>query len=207
MEPQIFSSIPLSLKVPDVYRALGYSQDKTVLKEALKKEVDACIEDAKGCIQLKGAALRVSVKTIEKHTVILEKDIIFKSRDLANFLKGSSEILLMGATAGKFVMEKMAEKFNQNNFTCAVVYNATAGEMADEALTWITDYFRPQMTRERLAIGSRRFSVGYGDLAIEYQEIIWHLLRLENIGITITPECFLIPEKSVTAICGVRPLG
>ncbi|MCX5681020.1 MAG: hypothetical protein NT079_01850 [Candidatus Omnitrophica bacterium] len=110
----------------------------------------------------------------------------------------------MGATAGKSIMEKVAEKFSENNFTCAVVYNATAGEMADEALTWMTDYFRPQLTRQRLAIGSRRFSVGYGDLDIEYQKIIWELLKLENIGITITPECFLIPEKSVTAMCGIR---
>ncbi|MCX5681021.1 MAG: hypothetical protein NT079_01855 [Candidatus Omnitrophica bacterium] len=35
MEPILFSSIPLSPKIPDVYRALGYSKDKTVVKDEM----------------------------------------------------------------------------------------------------------------------------------------------------------------------------
>ncbi|HPV30603.1 MAG TPA: methionine synthase, partial [Deltaproteobacteria bacterium] len=61
-----------------------------------------------------------------------------------------------------------------------------------------------QVRREGLAITSRRFSAGYGDFELENQRIMYERLRLGEIGVEITDSCILIPEKSVTAVAGIR---
>ena len=93
-------------------------------------------------------------------------------------------------------MDAILEKTNAHDLTRAVVYSAVAGEMADEALSWIAQYMHQQVLREGLALDERRFSAGYGDFKIKYQKVFWDLLNLKNIGILLTPEHLLIPKIS-----------
>jgi hypothetical protein len=207
MEPTIFSTIPLLPSIPNIYRALGYSKGRTALKVSIEKEVNQYIEEARGYITLKGAALRLSIKKIDEKYVTLENNVVFESRDLAKFLKGSKEIFLLGSTAGKEIMKLISQKTLASDMTRAVVYSAVAGEMADDVLTWMMDYFRSSLIREGLVLDSKRFSSGYGDFSIQNQRVFWDLLKLRDIGVAITQDCFLIPEKSVTAVCAVRSEG
>jgi cobalamin-dependent methionine synthase I len=49
----------------------------------------------------------------------------------------------------------------------------------------------------------RRFSAGYADFNLENQKAIYDMLQMGKIGVTITPNFILLPEKSVTAISGI----
>jgi cobalamin-dependent methionine synthase I len=68
------------------------------------------------------------------------------------------------------------------------------------------DYFNRTLLRENRRLLKNRYSAGYGDLLLETQKILYGLLQLEKIGIRITETCMLIPEKSVTAITGIREM-
>jgi cobalamin-dependent methionine synthase I len=109
----------------------------------------------------------------------------------------------MGATAGLPVMESIREKTEMDQMTAAVVYDATASEMADAALDWIMEYINRQLRRDSRRLLPRRFSAGYADFALENQQSIYENLQMGKIGVTITPSYILLPEKSVTAISGV----
>ena len=190
--------------IPNIYHALGYLKEKTLVKGVLGKEINRYIEEAQGFIELKGTALRLNVIEIAHEQILLKNKTIFKSAALAKFLKGSTQVLLFGATAGQAIMDVIAQKSKEQDLTRAVVYNAVAGEMADEALTWIGQYMHQQLLREGLALDNRRFSAGYGDFNIEYQKVFWELLNLKDIGVSITKASLLVPEKSVTALSGIR---
>ena len=112
----------------------------------------------------------------------------------------------MGATAGNAIMEAIREKTNRQEMTAAVVYDATASEMADAALDWITGFINRQIRREGKTMLERRFSAGYGDFALENQKLIYDALRMDQIGVAISERFLLIPEKSVTALSGIRPI-
>ena len=88
--------------------------------------------------------------------------------------------------------------------TRGVVLDAAASEITDAALDWIAGYFDQILRRERKRLLHARYSAGYGDLLLENQRTMHRLLTLEKIGVTITESCILIPEKSVTAITGIR---
>jgi len=207
MKVMTFPSIPLLPKASDVFRALGYSKDKTILAGLMEKDLNCYMEEARNYIILKGAAARLSIKEIKNGRIVLENDIIFNSKDLVNFLKGAKETLFIAATAGQAVMDAITAKTSEKDLTRAVVYNAVAGEMVDEALTWIGQYMHQQLLREGASLDLRRFSVGYGDFKIENQKIFWKTLNLKDLGIFMTDQYFLLPEKSVTAISGIRFAG
>jgi len=198
-----FESVPILPDAARVYRALGHTSETTV-SDALKKDLDKYVEEARGFVALKGVCARLDVLKTTTKEVHLEEKIVFKSADLAFFLNGSSQVLIFGATAGQKIMDVVSQKTAEKDLTRAVVYNAVAGEMVDEALTWISQYCRHQIRRESLVLDTRRFSAGYGDLDIKYQKFFWECLKLDAIGVTLTKNYFLVPEKSVTAISGIR---
>ncbi|HOD12549.1 MAG TPA: vitamin B12 dependent-methionine synthase activation domain-containing protein [Candidatus Omnitrophota bacterium] len=202
-----FAAIPILPRASAIFRALGFSKEKTLIKKVQEKDLNIFIEEARRYITVKAHAARMSITNLTDTTVSLENDIRLESQDLAAFLRGSQEVLLMGSTAGQPIMELIEKVSAQGDLTRAVVYNAVASELADEALSWLMVYFRHQLRRENLGLDYRRFSAGYGDLSIEYQKTFWEALKLEQIGIRITEEFFLLPEKSVTALSGIRTIG
>ena len=207
MKFSTFAAIPILPRASAIFRALGFSKEKTVVKGLQEKDLNVYIEEARGYITVKAHVLRLNIVEITATTIVLEGGVTLESQNLAEFLKGSSEVLLMGSTAGQPIMDAIEKVSKDGDLTRAVVYNAAASELADEALSWLMVYFRHQLRRENLGLDYRRFSAGYGDLAIENQKKFWELLKLDQIGVSITENFFLLPEKSVTAISGIRMIG
>jgi hypothetical protein len=53
----------------------------------------------------------------------------------------------------------------------------------------------------------RRFSCGYGDFSLNYQQFFYEILEFEKYGIKINDKNILFPEKTVTALLPVFPAG
>ena len=51
---------------------------------------------------------------------------------------------------------------------------------------------------------TRRFSPGYGDLPLSVQPAFAQELDLESLGVAVTDSYLLVPQKSITALVGVR---
>ncbi len=153
---------------------------------------------------MKGAALRTPIREINGARIILADDAVFESGQVAKLLGKCSEIVLMGATAGNDIMKAIEEDAAGLNVTRAIVLDAAASEIVDASLDWIMDYFNRSLVRENRKLLKKRYSAGYGDLFLETQKLMYQLLQLDRIGIQITETSILIPEKSVTAITGIR---
>lgn len=202
---QFFDTIPVKTPHKKIYSRLGYAQGITSLTEKQAQSVTEYIAEAAGLIELKGAACRVTIEKKEKDTVILTGGLEIKSVSIAKFLQSSDEVLFMGATAGKGITEKIRE-YSKSAPTAAVVFDATASEMADEALTWITAYYDYELRRGRQKLSSRRFSPGYGDFSLDNQKIMCETLQMSELDVTLNDYYILVPEKSVTAIAGIQAI-
>ena len=203
-EPQIFTAIPPTLPEDAVYRRLGRKQDITAISRAQKNEIQAYMHDAVSLVQLKGSARTLTIIALSDGRIELEDGTVFESAALAKMLDGCQEVLLMAATAGTAIMQVIASDIAGANITRGVVLDATASEVVDAALTWIMAYFNQALLRQGRIVTRKRFSAGYGDLALVNQRTLYQLLKLERIGIDINESCILIPEKSVSAIAGIR---
>jgi hypothetical protein len=186
-----------------IYQRLGFKKRTTQIRVNQQKETDRFIDEAVSIISLQGSLLRTPINKNDGKKIFLAGNLIFDSKKLSAFLSNCKEAALMGATAGNSIMEAIKEKTNQDNLAAAVVYDATASEMADAGLDWIMDYLNQQVRRERKTLLPRRFSAGYADFNLENQKAIYEILQMEKIGVTITSSFILLPEKSVTAISGI----
>jgi hypothetical protein len=186
-----------------IYQRLGFQRKTTEITVKQHRQTDILIEEALSFISLKGAMLETGIVENDGDVIVLSGGPAFASKKLANFLRGCPEALLMGATAGKAIMEAIKDKTLKDNLSAAVVYDAAASEMVDAALDWIMSYFNQQIRREGKRLLSRRFSAGYADFHLENQREIYSRLQMKKIGVTLTPAFILLPEKSVTAISGI----
>ena len=204
MQIKIFNPITLSTPKDRIYSRLGFAKGITKLDDKQRDEVEGYIEKALEIVELKGAGVILSINKIEASKVILTEDITFESEALAKFLADSKEMLLMAATSGSKIVEEISKDSAGKDVTASVVFDAVASEMADGALSWIINYFNRQLSRESKQLTSRRFSAGYGDFSLGNQKIIYDILKLGQLGISLSNEYMLIPEKSVTAVAGIE---
>ena len=199
----ILERISIDPPFKKIYHRLGFKKKTTELTAQQQKETDLFIEEALSFITLKGCALRAVIKKNDGSNVVIVGDVNWESKQLSRFLGDCPEALLMGATAGSAIMEAIADKTKNDNLSAAVVYDATASEMTDAALDWLMAYLNSQLRREGKNLLPRRFSAGYGDFKLENQKSIHHLLEMQKIGVAISSNFILRPEKTVTAITGI----
>jgi len=207
MQINFFDSIIVPLPKAKVYGRLGYSESKTQLKQEQRDKVEKYIEEALAFINLGGAGARVPIHRIDSSEIVLSEGITFRSKSLAELLNNCNEALFMGVTAGKEVSEAIQNDSLGKNVSRAVIFDAVASEMVEAGLKWVMNYFNRKLIRENMHITERRFSAGYGDFLLDNQKIICDTLDLDRLGVVLTKDYILRPEKSVTAIAGVRGIG
>ncbi len=204
MTATFLNHINVTPPIERIYSRLGYAKGKTDLDPQSKEKVDLNIQQALEMITLKASVSRLAVLNIEKDMVNLVSGVSFQSKDFVALMAGCNEVLFMGATAGALISKTISEYSNGNNVTEAVVYDAVSSEMTDAALDWVVKFFSNSLRRESKSLTKRRFSAGYGDLQLKNQKMIFDVLELEKIGVSITDEFILIPEKTVTALAGIK---
>jgi hypothetical protein len=202
-EPVFFENIRIEIPVGDILRRLGFRRRLTRLPPDQQRLVEGHVREADGLIALKGVSLTLGIVAHDGRRVGLEGGVGFESASLAGLLRDCPQALLMGATAGGGIMEAIAAASRAGEMTRAVVFDAVASEMTDDALGWVMAYHAGSLRRRGGRLTARRYSAGYGDFALENQRTFHRLLRLDRIGVALTEACILTPEKSVTAICGV----
>ena len=123
------------------------------------------------------------------------------SRDLAARLENCGEAVVFAATAGS-VFDRMIAKYSRVSPAKALVFQALGTEYAEK----ICDLFSADGATEAAERGlrpARRFSPGFGDLALDLQRDIFKTIDPLRIGLTLNDSLIMSPSKSVTAIIGL----
>jgi hypothetical protein len=198
-----FQVIRIPVPQKSVYARLGFRAGMTLIKPQDQQMMDQYIQEAVDLIELKGSIRTVPVRQTSEAGVELENGVIFSSRSLSRMICGCPHILLMGATAGTMIMNEISDATASDNLTRAVVLDAVASEMTDHALNWIMSYADLEIRRNSWKLMKKRYSAGYGDFSLMNQRVMFEMLSMDEIGVSITENCILVPEKSVTAIAGI----
>ena len=205
--PVFFPSIIVPVPIRAIYARLGYRRDRTQIPPDKEELVEDSIDHALGLIELKGAAKVLGIEAIEGASIHLEGGCSLRSSGLARMMSGCTGALVMGATAGSRIMEEIHMDVSGDNMTRGVILDAVASEITDEALDWIMGYVNQDLRRRAKRLTSRRYSAGYGDFALDNQKIMYDLLMMHELGVDITRDFVLVPEKSVTAVAGIHASG
>mgnify|MGYP000610361613 CR=1 FL=1 len=203
---RLLSHIPLSAVMPkreEILRRMRYHSKKTVLSP----QDEALMAD--GITQSGGISRPAGIYGLYPVTERTERGLViggapFQSASLAQLLGQSEQAVLMAATVGDGPADAIDALSRQNRLSDAVILDAIASEMTDHCLDYMTGVLSREWARRGYRTTRRRYSPGYGDLAITLQQYIYDLLNAGRLGIEITDTCMLRPLKSVFAILGLE---
>ena len=128
-----------------------------------------------------------------------------ESRSLSRNLKGCDRIVLFGATLGAET-DRLLNRTSLTDMAKAVVMQACAAAFLEEYCDECQMKIGEELEKEGRYLRPR-FSPGYGDFDIRYQEPLMRMLDCaKTIGLTMTENYMMTPTKSVTAVIGASPV-
>ena len=198
-------------RLSEVLRYLGHKS------QAIDPQLMATIQDT--CAQAAAAirprwvwrvfplqkeeALACSGNVTATRFLVEGTSLVLDGLSMEVLLDGASAIALMAVTCGPGP-DLAWQRTHETQPTQALVYNACAIEIvecaAHAANRQIDDWARGQGFS-----ATKRYSPGYGDLPLSVQPALLNALDAQNtLGITLTPELWMVPQKSVTALVGLK---
>ena len=127
------------------------------------------------------------------------------SLDIKKNLRNSHSVIFFASTLG-IELDRLILKYSVLSPATALLLEA----LGNERIEALCDSFCEDMRKTKLESGESlrpRFSAGYGDLPLEYQQKIFDLLNPSlHIGLTLNESYLMSPSKSVTALIGVEKI-
>lgn len=179
---------------PSVTQICRYLRVPVPTQEIVSLAKQAAQQIAKEC---NGRICAIKLPCTIKGAQIRLADAVLESQNLADHLQNATDVVLFAATLG-IGADRAIQRASLKSQAEALVLDAAA-TAAVEALC---DDFCALYAKDYLC--TRRFSPGYGDLSLGYQNTLLSCLDAhKNIGLTLTDSLLMVPTKSVTAIFGI----
>ena len=132
----------------------------------------------------------------------VEDSIIFKSQVVVQLLEQCQQVAIFVVTIGKY-LEETAWKLARDGLVLqATVLDAVGSDAVEKVADGVQDKIKEIAGTEGL-VTSRRFSPGYCDWDIGQQRMLFHALTGHTLGVRLTGECLMIPQKSISGIIGI----
>lgn len=184
----------------EILRYLGYKDSGVT--ERVEQLLNRCETETLEILQPKYIYRRFPIEKHEDGVHVPGTALVLAGKDIKEHLKNCDEMFLLGATAG-IELDKRIRRYMVTEPDVGVVMDSCGIQAVEQ----IADLAEKEMEREVLAEGCHltwRFSPGYGDLPLETQRELVHVLDTHRkIGVSLTGSCLMMPSKSVTAILGI----
>ena len=191
--------LPIRFPEREIFFRLGGNTAKTILppevQSSYRKTALQAYEICRPC----GCWTVISAE-IQPDGMVLDGNIFIPGSNFAARCAGVSLMWCGAVTVGR---EVLVQRDSQQQISAGAVYDAVAGECADEAMDILQKQCTAELRRHGCTLMERRYSPGYGDMPLSVQKFFYERLNLSQLDIELTVNNFLIPEKSVTAFAGV----
>ena len=201
------NNIPLPVPEREIYRRLGHNRYLTQMSDGQRRKIAALIAQGVSLCKLRGVWARFAINRCTAEYVEFGDGNVFESSKLAALLEKSNSLVLFAVTAGSDIVAGASELSARGDGVGALAYDAAGSEMVDAAAAWIQQYLNQQFKRGNETLTKRRFSPGYGDLELKNQALLFKLLDIKRLGVRLTEDFLMVPEKTVTAVAGIETIN
>jgi len=202
---KIIKDVKLNIDKEEVLRYQGYSKKKVknrnqnilnITEEEINRGYDIFKPQGIYCL------IKITCFT-SKERINLENELAFRfSKSIIDRLRGASYLLVGVVTIGDFLEKKVSELFSQGEYPRALALDAV-GTVAVEDFSRRVRKLARQEVGEQGFKTSRHFSPGYGGWEVSQQEIIFKSIPADNIGVRLTKNYMMLPQKSLSWAIGV----
>jgi len=193
--------IDVEIDRKQVCHYLGYDTDYK-LSAGISSLIDEYVEHAHYLIEPSYSYVIRDIEWARGSIAFIEDSIIFKSRVIAQLLEQCHKVAVFLVTIGKHLEETAHQLANDGLMLQATVLDAIGSDAVEKVADFIQGKIGEAASGQGL-VTSRRFSPGYCDWNIGQQRMIFWALNGDTLGIRLTGECLMIPQKSISGIIGI----
>ena len=168
----------------------------TIEDEALLNLIDSLMNEVDKTVKPK-SIYRIFDCVVTEDRLVIE-NFEFKSKRLADNLKGCTKVAVLAATVGT-EGDRLLRQYNSESAKLTIMQAVLASKIEE-----ICDAVQENIEKENSVKTRQRYSPGYFDLDISEQKKLFSLVEItKRCGITLTDTYQMIPTKSVTAFTGI----
>jgi len=196
-------AVDIEIDKKQVCRYIGYEDDKN-LSARISSLIDDYAEHAHDLINPLYSYVIKDVEWARGSISLIEGSVIFKSRIIAQLLERCPQVAIFLVTIGKYLEETAFQLARDGLILQATVLDAIGSDAVEKVADFAQDRIK-EVAKARGLVTSRRFSPGYCDWNIGQQRMLFYALTGNTVGIRLTGECLMIPQKSISGIIGIGP--
>ena len=196
----IYNQLNVVYPEKEIFFRLGGNVHITEVSEDEYSRISALGKKAYSLCVPQGRWKLKAVKHVGENGILLSNAVFLCGSRFASMAKNAAFIWFAAVTVGEKVV---VERDRQQNVSDSVVYDAVAGEMADSTMDMMQKMASAELARIGMVLDKNRYSPGYGDMLLEEQKLMFSVLNMSEMNLKLTDSCFIVPEKSVTAVAAV----
>ena len=137
-----------------------------------------------------------------REVLVLNTPLILLGDTAFCHLSGCKKVIVLAATLGEG-FEKEKRRLDVSDKTASLIFDACANDMIEKVCNKAQEEIARELKDDKIE-DAVRFSPGYGDLSLDYQRDIIRILDAQKkIGLNLSTDLVLMPQKSVTALIGI----
>ncbi len=195
--------VDISIDPDQVFHYIGY-EDNHKLSARISSLVEDYAKNARDLINPLYSYVIRDVEWARGSMAFIQGSIIFKSQVIVELLEHCSHVAMFVVTIGKYLEETAWQLARDGLILQATVLDAIGSDAVEKAADRVQNRVKEIAAAEGL-VTSRRFSPGYCDWNIGQQRMLFHALTGNTVGVRLTGECLMIPQKSISGIIGIAP--
>jgi len=192
----------LEINKDSVLKQLGFFAGKSEISDEIDIIIDEEIENTKNILIPQKILKTCKIEFQDETSLRIFGGFTITSKSLFIRLQGSFNVYIFAVTVGGLITKKMNEYVENGEISRAIVADAI-GSVSVEFLADKVNQEIINLCSKKGQKTTKRFSPGYGDWSISDQKPLLNHLDGEKIGINLTENYQMIPEKSISAIVGV----
>lgn len=191
--------LEINIREKEVLRYLKYDLDRTKADNSIIKLVREQIKEGGSLVtpELKFKIFPILVNDGKK---VKLPGLIIENKNIARLLKNAEQTVVFVTTIGTGLELEINRLFSAGEPTRAVILDA----VGSEAVEVLTDAAQVSITQQAGPYqATPRFSPGYGEWPLKVNKTILELLGAKALGIRVSSQYMLSPQKTVTGIWGL----
>jgi hypothetical protein len=167
---------------------------------------DAVVAEACAAVQVLAAPrgiFRQCGYDPQAHELLCDEPFTIEGSQIRRHLGDAEIAIVMAVTIGSAIEDEIDRLFQTKEYTKGLLMDAAATTATEMIADQLNNYI-DNITVKKGYKTTWRYSPGYGDWPLSQQPAMVRAIHADQIGITVTSSCMLVPRKSVTAIIGLK---
>jgi hypothetical protein len=195
----VFHDMKVPVPVDEVLRRLGKKRKMEISRE-LARIVNEEVATCQGLMTPKGIYERFDISMERPEIIEIRGGFTIKSADLFDWMENCDEMVVLVVTVGGGINARTGELVDSGEVTRGMVVDAIGSETVEELANVISRIIQNTVRK----MTTKRYSPGYGDWDLTDQKSLLDLVDAERIGVTVNASSQMVPEKSISAVIGLR---